>query len=283
MADSSDVEIALVTAIDTILYPTGKVGNPPPSILGVAARIERGWPDQVALDADLRAGYVNVSVFARQSTERSTTRYSTQREDGAVQATSYTLAAAGQVVTVGGAAPAIYTPQNLAVFVNGRFYVYQALTGQTPAQVAAALQALIVAAVAGTTVVGAAITLPASARIGALRVGATGSASQEVGRSEQQFQIGLWCPTAALRDAAARAIDPALRGLNRITLSDGSIARITFHGGFGSDGGQKAILYRRDLIFTVEYASILLSTAAQMVAGEADGVLPDGTTIVTYS
>jgi hypothetical protein len=193
------------------------------------------------------------------------------------------VAAAGQVITVAGAAPATYTPQNLAVFVNGRPYVYQALAGQTPAQIAAALQALILVGVAGTTVSGTAITLPASARIGALRVGATGTASQEVGRTEQQFQIGLWCPTASLRDAAAKAIDPALRGLNRLPLADGSIARITFHGGFGTDGGQKALLYRRDLIFTVEYASILISTAAQMVAGETDSVLPDGTTIVTYS
>jgi hypothetical protein len=284
MADGSDVEIALVTLVDAILYPTGKVGAIPLTVLGVASRIERGWPDQVALDADLRLGYVNASIYGRPNTEKSTARYPLDRVQGTIQPTTYTLSAAGQVVTVGGAAPGTYTPQNLAVFVNGKPYVYQALTGQTPAQIATALQALIVVGVAGTTVAGAAITLPATARIGALRVGATGSAIQEVGRTEKQFQIILWCPTAALRDAAGKLIDANVRALNFLTLADGTLARITYHGSNSLDGGQKEILYRRDLIFSVEWAAILVTTAAQMVAGETDSFLADGTVLgVTYS
>jgi hypothetical protein len=163
MADSSDVETALVTQVDAILYPSGHSGAVPLSVLGVAARIERGWPNQVDLDADLRAGYVNVSVWGRVNTEKSVARYPLDRTEGPIPPASYTLAAAGQVVTVGGAAPTPYSAQNLAVFVNGKPYVYQALAGATASAIAAALQALIVVGVPGTTVAGPAITLPASA------------------------------------------------------------------------------------------------------------------------
>src|SRR5579862_3521069 len=71
MADQSDVEDALVALVASALYPNGT------NVLaanGTLSRVYRGWPEAAALDADLAAGWVNVSVFP-ESGGRNTTRY----------------------------------------------------------------------------------------------------------------------------------------------------------------------------------------------------------------
>ena len=61
MADESDVETALVALSSAALYPNGANS---PSVPGPDCRIYRGWPNSAALDADLTAGRINVTVFA---------------------------------------------------------------------------------------------------------------------------------------------------------------------------------------------------------------------------
>ena len=75
MADQSDVEDALVTVVSAALYPTGTDDT---SVPGPDCRIYRGWPNSAALDADLAAGKINVTVFPIGATGRTTTRYSEQ-------------------------------------------------------------------------------------------------------------------------------------------------------------------------------------------------------------
>ena len=60
MADQSDVEIALVSVVSAALYPNG---TDEASVPGPDCRIYRGWPNSAALDADLAAGKINVTVF----------------------------------------------------------------------------------------------------------------------------------------------------------------------------------------------------------------------------
>ena len=60
MADQSDVEIALVNVVAAALYPDGTDKF---SVPGPDCRIYRGWPNSAALDADLAAGKINVTVF----------------------------------------------------------------------------------------------------------------------------------------------------------------------------------------------------------------------------
>lgn len=281
MADQSDVEVALVTLIDSILYPAGQTGIIPPTAVGAAARIYRGWPNQVELDADLRAGIFHVSVFPRQNMERISNRYPPTWVEGIIPATTYTLTASGQVLTVAGAPPTTFSPQNFAAFVNGMPYVVTTTAGETPAQIAAALGALIAARVSGTTVNGATITLPNLAVVGAMRVGATGSASQEVGRQEKHFQITFWCPTSTIRDASVKLVDPAIRAAERLTFPDGSIGTLYYRGSNQNDAAQKELLYRRDLFISVDYPTIYTITAAQMVAGEVDTTTSLGVVLPT--
>lgn len=291
MATQSDVEDALANLIAAALYTTPGV---PPSVVGYPVKIYAGWPDPGTLDIDmaeqLTAGQPNgkptaahVSIYPLPN-ERNTTRYKAVEQELPAPATTYTLAAAGQVITVGGAAPVTYAAQNLAAFVNGKPYVVQATAGQTVASLAAALQALIVVGVPGTTVNGAAITVPAGARIGALRVGSTGSWSREVRRQERRFQISVWSSNSTSRAAIADVFDPVLADTSRFTLPDGSVARLRYEGSREDDFTQKQRIYRRSLLYSVEYATTLAGSAAQLVAGEVDAFAADGTPLsVTFS
>lgn len=269
MATISDVEAALEALIYTALYPN----DAPPSVVGYPILIYAGWPDSATLDTDLvetapdTPAKAHVSIYPLPA-ERNTTRYSTDRKANTpLPVATYTLTPSGQTVTVSGAAPNPFAAQNVAVFVNGKPYVYAPTAGKTPAQVAAALQALIVADVAGTTVAGAVITLPATARIGALRVGITGSVSREVRRQEKQFQISVWSSSPISRAAVADTFDPILADTPFLALADGSSARLTFHGSREDDFSQKQRIYRRSLIYLVEFATTRTEAATQIVVG----------------
>lgn len=263
MADISDVTAALGALIGTALYPAGATGEAASPVAGAPVLVEEGWPDPKGLQTAAKAGKAVVSLYPRPG-ERNTTRYPREWRDGAINATTYTLIQAGQVVTVGGTAPSTYTPQNLVIFVNGTPYVVQATDGQTAAQLAAALQALIVVDIAGTTVLGAAITLPATARIGALRVGATGTGQRELRRQDRQIQIIVWAPTPEMRTAVAKAVDAALAPLDFIDLVDGTSSRLMYHGSPVNDFDQKQGVYRRDLFYSVEYATTETAVLTQI-------------------
>ena len=64
-----------------------------------------------------------------------------------------------------------------------------------------------------------------------------------------------WCPDPAVRDTVAGAIDTALASLRFIALPDGTQGRLIYAGGADFDQSQDAALYRRDLLYGVEYAT----------------------------
>lgn len=282
MAGLSDVENALVDLITGALYPSA---GAPPSVVGFPVKIYPGWPDAGTLDTDMvetagKPHAAHVSVYPLPQ-ERNTTRYRPESEEKPAPATTYGLAAAGQVVTVSGAAPAPYVAQNLAVFVNGRPYVTQAAAGATPAQLATALAALIVADVPGTVAAGANVTLPATARVGALRVGSTGQSIRLVRTQEKPFQIGVWSSSPATRALVADTFDPVLADTPRLSMPDGTLARLIYQATREDDFTQKQRIYRRSLLYTVEYHTTLVVTAAQLVAGQVDILRDDGALLST--
>jgi hypothetical protein len=281
MASVSDVENGLVALIGGVIYPTGQ----PPSVLGYPVKIYPGWPNSQDLDNDVVEvngvpNAAHVSIYPLPNT-RNTTRYHAHEQESPAPATTYTLTAAGAVITVGGAAPVTYVAQNLAAFLNGKPYVVQATAGQTAAQVAAALYAAVLADFPSATISGAAITVPATTRIGALRVGSTGSWFREVRRQERRFQISTWASSPASRAAVSDLFDPLLADTQRFTLPDGSVARLRYEAEREDDFVQKQRIYRRSLIYCVEYPTTLSGSAAQIVAQETDLSAADGTPLNT--
>lgn len=284
MSDLTDVANALCGLIVGIVYPNG-VGAAP--AVNAPVKVYPGWPDPNTLAADLstvgnpgQPNALHISVFST-SSERNTTRYQTTERLTNLNAATYTLTQAGQAVTVGGAAPSNFFVQNLAIFVGGTPYAVGTSAGQTPAQIAAALQAKIVVDVPGTTVSGAVITLPAGARIGALRVGSSGTVAKEVRRTEKVFQISLWADSPANRSALAGLIDPVLSDTPFFAMPDGFAARLRYRSTIDNDNDQKQGMYRRDLFYSVEYATTRSSPAYELIVAETNVGVNDGPVVET--
>lgn len=270
MADISDVESALRDAIVSAIYPTGTSN---PSSIGAATRVYRGWPNAAALDLDLKAGIVNVSVYSRPGMERNVSRYPVEWVPGIISVPTITVAVLGDTVTLGGAAG---VKQNIGIRTDAGAYVVQAQPTDTPSTVAADFRALI----PGATGSGLTVTLSPSTGLFAL-TGGTGTAQAEVMRLTAGVQIDCWCPNPALRDVTASYVITALAQLPFIPLSDGTSGRLIYHNSTSNDRESKDALWRRCITYSVEYPVTAQQIAAQMLFG--GGNYDAGTTGTVHS
>ena len=259
MADQSDVENALVQLVVAALYP---LGTSSPSVPGPACRIYRGWPNSAALDVDLAAGRINVTIFPAEGHGRTTTRYPQEWQVLANPTPTLSVSVAGNAATFGGSADA---GQLAGLRACGASYVYATQPGDTPALVAAALadqvRADTIAQLSGATV-----TVPAAWDFVARTV-VSAPAMMEVRRQIRSFRITCWCPDPATRDIAASAIDVVLAPLRFLTMPDGTSGRLLYEGGAILDRSEDASLYRRDLIYSVEYPTVLTADQPAMLFG----------------
>ncbi len=193
-----------------------------------------------------------------------TTRYQQQWAASPVS-TTLNASVAGFAVSFGGSAD---LGQLAGVLVGRRTYAYRTQLGDTPASVAANLAAQVRADQI-TLLSGATMTVPGAGRLLA-RIVADSLAQKEVRRQSQTFRVTCWCPTPATRDAAAITIDQALAGTPFIGLSDGTQGRLAYAGTVVFDQSQDALLYRRDLLYSVEYATTLSVPQPAMLFGEID-------------
>ena len=264
MADIADVLAALVQIASNAVYPNG-TGQA--SVTAKNIRCFAGWPDADTLNADLKAGNAAVSVFPRPE-ERNLTRYPLQWQDQTVNAPTLTLIVAGQTVTVGGT---VSIPQAAVVTVNGTAYSYGVQATDTLATIAAGIAALI----PGASAVGAVVTTPsAKSLIAAVSQG--GTSIKEVRRQERVIQVTVWADTPAHRDTIAQAVDVALAQSERIALPDTTVAHMVYKGSPMTDEFEKLRLYRRDLMYTIEYATTI-TQSGQTVVGTVLNVTPQNT------
>jgi hypothetical protein len=273
MTDVSDVCDELVSVISGIAYPNG-TGNA--SAVGAPVRIYQGWPIPTQLDADLKSGICHVSVYPRPE-ESNSTRYTRDWEEASLQTPTLTLAIAGQTVTVGGTIPPASNPHNLVVIANGAPFVYSPLTTDTLTSIAAALAALIAATIAGTSSSGAVVTLPSSARLTAVRIGVTGTSMQEVRRQERLIQIGILADSPAHRKSIATPVDLSLAAMTFLTMPDSTAVRLRYKGSPVTDQFEKSMIFRRDLMYDVEFGTFQTETDTQITEGQTNiSALPAG-------
>jgi hypothetical protein len=258
MADIIDVQNAIVAIIAQKLYPNG-IGQPSEIVNPV--KIYPGWPQANTLDDDLAAATptCHVSVFPTQI-ERNTTRYPKQYQDLSINAATLTLTINGQQVTVGGAQPVTFYSQNVMVSAGGSEYAYATNSSDTLTSIATALAVLI----PGATNTGPVITIPNGVPIRTVRVGSPGVSIRELRRQERVFMVTIWAPIPALRDQMAAIIDVAFAAIEFLTLADQTAGRLIYRNSFVTDQLQKAMLYRRDLNYSVEYATTDTTTSTQV-------------------
>jgi hypothetical protein len=260
MADQSDVENALVSTITNILYPNGSSSG---GVLTQTVKIYRGWPNTASLRADLAAGTLNVTVFPKADTSRNTTRWAEGLVPTGNATPSLTVKVTGTSATFAGSAE---TGQLAGLLADSLAVVHRTVTGDTPELVAAVLAESIrtqrIAMVNGATV-----TVPGAGLLLGRIV-----ADQPViywTRSQlQQFRISCWCPDPTSRDNVASTIDNALSSASFIALSDGSSGRLRYVATTEFDQSQDAALYRRDLVYSVDYQTTVSNTLPSMIFGD---------------
>ena len=279
MADLSDVMNVLAQVITAALYPGGTPTPSQASIAGPIVTIQTGWPNPQQLDAELRQGIVHVNVYPWKQ-DRNTTRFVEQWKKQSIMPATIAATVNGNTVSLGG----IVGPgQNIGVIVgNVGAYVYQTIAGDTLASIAAALATIIlegieatstfpaVPAIPGTTSVGASIILPPGGPQIYVRVGGSGTGIKEIRRQERIMMAGVWAGGPDLRDAVATVIDPAISDLHWLMMPDGFKARIYYDGSLLNDSEQKMGIYRRDLLYHVEYATTVTEQEWQIVVTQTD-------------
>jgi hypothetical protein len=152
------------------------------------------------------------------------------------------------------------------ILADGQSYAYRTRSGDTPELVAASLASLMRARRV-VNLSGATVAIAGAATIQG-RVVADASMQQEVRRQEQDFHVTCWCPTPAMRDATSIAIDQLLSTTAFIALGDGTAGKLVYAGTTLFDQSQNARLYRRDLTYCVEYATVSTKLKPTMVFGD---------------
>lgn len=246
MARLEDVSNALVALAAQATYPNGTSN---PSVTGGTVRLYHGWPVRETLDRDLAAGITTVTVYPS-PTEHRVPRF---LEDWLAlplpQATMHLVFDGTDVVVTGTPAPQL----NAALIVNGKPYVYPLSGNETLSTVATALAALVNVDTPASSV-GPRIVIPGAWQV-VCRVGVFGTSVRELKRQSRVFQIIVWAPTQQHREAVAEAIDTRLAALDFLALPDGTAGRLQYEMSPVLDDLSKVACYRRDLRYSVEWAT----------------------------
>jgi hypothetical protein len=261
MADISQVESAVAAVVTSTLYPSGSAEA---SIIGALCRVYRGWPNSATLNADLASGAVNVTINSDNDAGRTTTRYLPEYQTISLQP-GLGANITDQTINFWG----IPAPGDVVgALIDGSTYAYRIQAGDTPELVASNLNQLI--QTDWLTIVRATeLSVPGADSI-RVRVVCDKKTSFESRRQEKDIRIACWCPTPLVRDAVASAVDMGVYQLSFLTLSDQTQSRITYKNTASYDQAQNALLYRRDLIYTVEYSSIMTFKQSSMLFGASD-------------
>jgi hypothetical protein len=259
LADLSDVEAALVSAVTAVLYPLGVTGA---SVTGRPVRVYRGWPLLGPLGNDLASGVANVSIFSIPSATHNTTRWTPVAHHAAGVAT-LTVHVSGASATFGGLGG---IGQVAGLLVANAPFVYRGRAGDTPALVAA-MMAEAVRATRACWLSGSTVSVPGVGSIVA-RIVADGSLLTEWGRQKQGFRISAWCPDPGTRDAICSLVGNILATQAFLTLADGTAGRVRYRSTACFDDDQDARQYRRDLVYDVEYGTTFEQAAPSMLFGD---------------
>ncbi|MDR3718388.1 MAG: hypothetical protein P4K98_06270 [Bryobacteraceae bacterium] len=271
MADQSDVESALVTIMADVLYPNGASAA---GVLSETVKLYRGWPNTATLRTDLAANILNMTVFPMERGTKNTTRWPAEVVSTSGGTPTLSVNVAGSTATFSGTADA---GQLAGLLVDGLAVVHRTVSGDTAELVAATLAEWLrttrIALVDGSSV-----TVPgAGFMVG--RVVADHTVVVSTRSQEQKFRISCWCPDATSRDTLAKAIDGALASQTFISLSDGTSGRLRYVGTTVFDQSQDAALYRRDLVYSVEYQTTVTETLPSMLFGDT-ALAPVGESVV---
>jgi hypothetical protein len=230
-------------------------------------RISEGWPIPDQLDRDMlgqmlsgsppmpvaRPGgpVVNVSVFPMPGTGIAVYQ---QQDDTYVitpPAIASTFTLVGNLITVSGQ---IDVGEYLTLVIDDAV-----VCSQTGASTAAMLTALATEAQGkgypGASATATTLTIPFGHLL-VVRQGGTAVLGKVTHRQKQPVMVTVWSPTPAARTTLSAAIDNVIKQKIKVTMPDTSQALVIYSRTNVLDDRETAAIYRRDLIYDVEYATV---------------------------
>ena len=259
-------------------------------------RIFEGWPLPDQLDLDLGGKQLltgattptarpdgpmaNVSIFPFLGTSRSGPYQILNKTYVIVPpAINLTVTLSGTAITITGT-PA---PGEFVTVVADRQFIYSQ-TGSTAAAILASLQTAAEANYGGVTLVGSTLTIPADYAI-VVRQGGRATMGRVIQRECQSVTVTVWAPDHATRTALSKPIDVAIKTNIVVTMPDTTEAKIIYLRTNVIDDNQNVTVYRRDLVYDVEYATLeefpgFTITSVQTLETVVNQGPPTSTTIV---
>lgn len=283
MADLSDVTTYLAGVAANAVYPNGTAR---PSIAGLDCRIFEGWPQAAKLDHDMagqddngnprpNGAVPNVSVYPMPGTGINVYQILDKTYVITPPAINLTVAVADTVITVTGQPAA------------GEYITLVLDDAVVCSQVGNTTQALLVALAAQAQGFGYAasststtLTVPFGHSM-TVRQGGQAVMGKVTHRQRQAIMVTVWAPTHALRSTLAGAIDNAIKLNNKVSMPDTSQALVIYSRTIQTDEQQVATIYRRDLIFDVEYATVEQFPGYVVTSSTISIAKPDNSAIAT--
>lgn len=255
MADLSDVSALLSTMVGAAVFPNGPNAA---SVTGAPVVYGPGWPQPKSLDDLIAAGGSNVSVFPAPGAATNVFQVLDEQYVLVPAVHGMTAAINGAMVTFNGQPG---TGEYGSIVVDGR-HAYS----RVGASATAIVQAIAIDAAPNyaVTVSGNTITFPTDRLIA--RIGAPATMGSVTHRQKQQFIITVWSPNPVVRDALAVAIDVSFKTVKRLTMPDTSQAILVYDHTRQFDEKSAVSIYRRDLVYTVEYATLRTFTAWEVTS-----------------
>lgn len=226
-------------------------------------RCYRGWPLDAQLTNDLKAGVSNISIFSAPALARDTTRFLRMMTEQTASQAPITMTATmtGNLVTFAGTA-SISEVIGIADINHG--YAYRLHANDTPTTVAAVFAAHI----PNATSAGATLTIN-TGNVVSVAYSADITTLTEVHRQLQIVRISVWTPTTELRDQICSILDPAIMWYDRMVFAENSISGpICNAGTHVDDVVGLEFMWRRDLLYNIEYPTMYKRIETPMILGE---------------
>lgn len=265
MADLSDVTAYLAQTAANAAYPNGTTFG---SIAGMDCRVYEGWPIPDQLDLDM-TGYMmdntqtppvkvprpggpvaNVSVFPMAGTGVTTYQLLDHTYLITPPAINLSLSVNGTTITVTGQPAA---GEYITVVADDAYIFSQ--TGVTTSALLAALATQAQAQYPSTTSTNNTITIPVG-HLMVVRQGGAAVQGKVTHRQRHCVMVTVWAPTSSVRNTLSSAVDVAIKNNIKVSMPDTSEAVVRYNRTMVSDLQTPEAIYRRDLIYEVEYATV---------------------------
>lgn len=249
MANLTEIYNALIDVITDAVYPNG---TSTPSIINAAVTRRPGYPDPSRLNALLNLAEAHIGVFAIGNSDKNVTRFQEIEKVISINEATIFTEIINNTVTITGT---ISVPQSVLIILNKITYSYIVKDADTLADIASNLASLLPNAASNEN------TITINGNISSLnvRVSTAGQTLLEIKRQTKIFYVSVYASLPTHREILGDAIDIKLGFLKRLYLPGTSACNITYKGMLEKDQFQKEDLYQRDLIYTIEYPTVMSS------------------------